>query len=86
MKIPFKNTEKVFEDSTEIRKDNILKNFSSGISQIKFCIKTKFTLLRIQMKTDRKVSVFTLRSHCSAAKTETFENAKCSVNTENESF
>ena len=41
-----------------------------------------FTLLRIHMKADKKVSVFTLRSHCSTLKTETFENAKRSVNTE----
>ena len=37
--------------------------------------KAPFTLLRIHMKTDTKVSVFALRSHCSAMKTETFENA-----------
>ena len=33
-------------------------------------IKTSFTLLRFHMKTEQKLSLFFLHSHCSAVKTE----------------
>ena len=33
-----------------------------------------FTLLRIQVKMDKKAPVFTLRSHCSTVKTDDFDN------------
>ena len=45
--------------------------------------KVPFTLLRIQMKLDKKVPVFAVCSYFSNLKTETYENAKRSVNSVN---
>ena len=74
---------------------------NAKVEHVESYTKAPFTLLRIRMKTDKKVSVFTLRSHCSAMKTdtfenahrkrrllktETFENAKPNVNTDNRYF
>ena len=54
--------------------------------ELELLIKAIFTLLCFHMKTEQSLSGLALRSHCSAAKTELFENANETHKFENGAF
>ena len=64
------------DDATDDGRESSLSSLVSfGGGKHKNASKAPFTLLHFHMKTGKHFSLLALRSHCSAVKTELFENA-----------